>query len=130
MFLFLLSFRLSKVEVISYVIDYIQDLRETLGLPPSPTCQNGNDVDDQFTWMFLDANASDETSSLVTPSHPPTTMATIKVTSVIPPQQPQRQPLCVISNPGNTDPCCTSTSSSVKSPIFSSSASCVIPSSK
>lgn len=37
---FRLFCRLSKVEVISYVIDYIHELRETLGLAP---CTAGDD---------------------------------------------------------------------------------------
>lgn len=36
-------YRLSKVEVISYVIDYIHDLRETLGLPPCSALEEGLD---------------------------------------------------------------------------------------
>ncbi len=47
LFVFDFLHRLSKLEVISHVIDYIHDLRETLGLPPCQTdCDMDNDSED------------------------------------------------------------------------------------
>jgi len=39
--------KLSKLEVITYVIDYIQDLSETLGLPPSPSSLPSGSSDEE-----------------------------------------------------------------------------------
>jgi len=90
--------RLSKLEVISNVIDYIHDLRQTLGLPPCsavfdmesmlPTSQPGNPQVSPDTKIHNTNNILTSVSSIspTLPSQPK-------------PTHHHRQPLCVISNP-------------------------------
>ncbi|ODM94632.1 Protein extra-macrochaetae, partial [Orchesella cincta] len=83
--------KLSKLEVISHVIDYIRDLRQTLGLPP---CNSDFDMESMMSQVVNPAitlNVINATSSSVN--------APISSSSH---HHHQRQPLCVISNPSNT----------------------------
>ncbi|CAL8110336.1 unnamed protein product [Orchesella dallaii] len=87
--------RLSKLEVISNVIDYIHDLRQTLGLPP---CSAVFDMESVLS-TSQDGNSqiSPDTKAIIsTPVSPisPTLLSQPKPT-----HHHQRQPLCVISNP-------------------------------
>jgi hypothetical protein len=80
--------RLSKLEVITYVIDYIRDLRQTLGLPPSATRfpLDMDPMEMMSSAISLNViNTSDSSSSSPSSTH-------------------HRQPLCVIS-PTNNSSC-------------------------
>jgi len=81
--------RLSKVEVISNVIDYIRDLRETLGLPNLQ--EDSYDGDDSIV-MTEDCSPTTTTVTL--------TVINSGLPSVI---SPARQPLGVISSNPSSD---------------------------
>ncbi|CAL8110352.1 unnamed protein product [Orchesella dallaii] len=95
--------KLSKLEVITYVIDYIRDLRQTLGLPP---CNNDFDMESMMSQVVNPAitlnliNTNNNSTSSPSPSvNTPTTTPS---SSSHHQHHHQRQPLCVISNPSNT----------------------------
>jgi hypothetical protein len=87
--------KLSKLEVITYVIDYIRDLRQTLGLPPSASRfpLDMDPMDMMSSAISLNViNSSDSTNTSSSPISSSTSSSH------------HRQPLCVIS-PSNNSSC-------------------------
>lgn len=89
-------YRLPKAEVISHVIDYIHDLRETLGLPPCIKHQDNNDDD------YLMMTVSTAGTTGVPLSDRPSNVLPLGSTSSMPcsiSSNSNRQPFGVILNP-------------------------------
>jgi DNA-binding protein inhibitor ID len=82
--------KLSKLEVITYVIDYIRDLRQTLGLPPNSSRMSSSmDFDDESSLDMLSLDSPKNSSSS-------SSLNVISGTAHSP-----RQPLGVITSPNN-----------------------------
>jgi len=97
--------KLSKLEVIQYVIDYIRDLRQTLGLPPQSN-RLGLDLMDPMD-MISAVTAANTTASSNTNSSSNINVISSSQSSSShqqqqQPQPPHRQPLGVISTPNNS----------------------------
>lgn len=92
-------FRLTKLEVITHVIDYIRDLRQTLGLPPCIAEQGvaTTPFDVQSAMIMSQAANTNDSATDSTTSAPITSSTTLP--HPLYRHHHQRQPLCVITNP-------------------------------
>jgi len=88
--------KLSKLEVIQYVIDYIRDLRQTLGLPPSASrfSLEMDPMDMMSSAISLNVINTNSSTNSSDSSNTSSTSSSH-----------HRQPLCVISPTNNTGSC-------------------------